>query len=553
MKDQDFFDLVARELQNRAIKPGLWARAIAESGQDDGRARSAYIKLRVQELKDEAASAELRNRPNQKLRRMAQNSNLFRTLVGFFFKPASLLIGPKVFAIAGLTWKAALRFKLFLVIAALLILAVVGLPLVIKDDGTARGFTQIILTYTLSAITALLGLSTLWLSCGTLARDIEECQIQVVATKPIARWQIWLGKWLGIVTLNAVLLGISGGCVFGLLQWRAGKLSAAEQKILREQILVARGSAKEADNTVAIEAAAEQILQARLKSSPVETVDVPEVRKQIREGVRYDSQLVPPSYQRTWQIDLGFAKNYLRGKPLQLRVKFNSALKNATGTFVALWQVGVPESAHLVRLEPMSLAPDTFHEFEIPPDLFDENGLLTITFVNPNDTALIFPLDEGMEVLYPEGGFALNFTRGLAIIFCWMALLAALGLAAASLLSFPVATFFALAMMLVVFSSGTLAESVESGSVAAGNEEKGVAGHSIADVVLIPAFKGVLVVVSLAKNFSPIDALSTGRSITWTELGVAFTQIVLLLGGIFAVAGIIFFNRRELATAQGTQ
>jgi hypothetical protein len=73
------------------------------------------------------------------------------------------------------------------------------------------------------------------------------------------------------------------------------------------------------------------------------------------------------------------------------------------------------------------------------------------------------------------------------------------------------------------------------------------------DFALIPAFKGVLAVVNLAKNFSPIDALSTGRSITWGELGVAFAQIVLLLGGFFAVAGIIFFNRRELATAQGTQ
>ncbi|HXE42367.1 MAG TPA: hypothetical protein VN516_05015, partial [Candidatus Baltobacteraceae bacterium] len=85
----------------------------------------------------------------------------------------------RILAIAGLTWKAALRFKLFLVLAVLLILAVVGLPLVIKDDGTAQGFTQIILTYTLSVTTGLLGLSTLWLACGTLARDIEECQIQV--------------------------------------------------------------------------------------------------------------------------------------------------------------------------------------------------------------------------------------------------------------------------------------------------------------------------------------------------------------------------------------
>ena len=89
--------------------------------------------------------------------------------------------------------------------------------------------------------------------------------------------------------------------------------------------------------------------------------------------------------------------------------------------------------------------------------------------------------------------------------------------------------------------------------MAAGNEEKGVAGHSGADIVLIPAFKGILAVVSLVKNYSPIDSLSTGRSITWGELGSAFAQIVLLVGGVFAVAGIFFFNRRELATAQGTQ
>jgi hypothetical protein len=179
--------------------------------------------------------------------------------------------------------------------------------------------------------------------------------------------------------------------------------------------------------------------------------------------------------------------------------------------------------------------------------------VLTIVFANANSTALLFPLEDGMEVLYPEGGFAMNFARGLGIIFCWMALLAALGLAAASFLSFPVATFFSLAMLTVVLSSGTLAETVENGSVGVGNDEKGIAGHSVADVVLIPMFKGILAVVSLTKNISPIDLLSSGRAISWTDLGMAFGQIVLLLGGIISVCGIILFNQRELATAQGTQ
>jgi hypothetical protein len=461
----------------------------------------------------------------------------------------------RILAISWLTWKAALRFKLFLVIAVLLILAVVGLPLVIQDDGTAQGFTQIILTYTLSAITALLGLSTLWLSCGTLARDIEECQIQVVATKPIARWQIWIGKWLGIVTLNAALLAISGACVFGLLQWRATKLPAGEQKILREQVLVARGSAKEKNFDAEIDAEASRELKERLKSSPVTTADLARVQKDIREQVKAEYQVVPPeSFSRPWRIDLGFAKNYLRDKPLQLRVKFNSAQKSPTGTFLAFWQVGVPETTNFWRPEiPMSLAPDTVHEFQIPPNLFDTNGVMTILFRNPNPTALLFPLEDGMEVLYPEGGFALNFARGLGIIFCWMALLAALGLAAASFLSFHVATFFSLAMLIVALSGGTLSDTIDSGSVAAGNEETGAAGHSGADMVLIPMFKGLLAIIKLVQNFSPIDSLSSGRAITWEELGLAFGQIVLFLGGIFALAGMALFHRRELATAQGTQ
>ncbi|PYI82590.1 MAG: hypothetical protein DME26_17160, partial [Verrucomicrobia bacterium] len=67
----------------------------------------------------------------------------------------------RLFAIIWLTWKAAFRFKLFWVVGVLLLVTVVGLPLVIKHDGSARGFTQILLTYTLGMITTLLGLITL--------------------------------------------------------------------------------------------------------------------------------------------------------------------------------------------------------------------------------------------------------------------------------------------------------------------------------------------------------------------------------------------------------
>jgi hypothetical protein len=473
--------------------------------------------------------------------------------LGFFGALARLLLGQRITAVMGLTWKAAFRFRLFIVIAVLLLGAVVALPILIKDDGTAQGFTQILITYTLTAIAALLGLSTLWLACGTLARDIEECQLQVVAVKPIARWQIWLGKWLGIMSLNAALLALAGGSVYGLLLWRANRLPADQQEVLRNEVLVARGSVKPPDQNKEIDDETDKMLKERLAKNPVTSADLKEVRKQIREQVKAEFEVVPPGYMHLWQVDLGAAKNYLRDKPLQFRIKFNSADRSPSGTFTGIWRVGMPQKTELYQSDAQSLAPDTFHELKVPANLFDENGVLTVQFLNVNNTALLFPVDEGFEVLYPQGTFGPNFIRALGILFCWMGLLAALGLAAASFLSFPVAAFFALGLLAVSFASGTLTNAVSEGTIGGYNAEKGIHGNTPVDFVVIPAFRALLTVINLAKDFSPIDALSTGRSITWSQLGLAFAQIILLLGGIIALSGMTILTRRELATAQGTQ
>ena len=122
-------------------------------------------------------------------------------------------------AISRLTWRAAFRFRFFWVMAILLLVSVVGLPMMVQGDGTAEGLTQILITYTLSMVFFLLGAGTLWLSAGTMARDIEDSQMQMIATKPIARWQIWVGKWIGIMALNVTLLVMVGVAVFGVVEY----------------------------------------------------------------------------------------------------------------------------------------------------------------------------------------------------------------------------------------------------------------------------------------------------------------------------------------------
>ena len=82
-------------------------------------------------------------------------------------------------------------------------------------------------------------------------------------------------------------------------------------------------------------------------------------------------------------------------------------------------------------------------------NLLDDQGRLFITFGNANPANLLFDLEEGMEVLYHEGSFGVNFVRGLGIIFIWLGLLAAVGLAGASYLSFPVAAFFSITVLII--------------------------------------------------------------------------------------------------------
>ena len=488
--------------------------------------------------------------------------------------PVVLRVPPawqQLLAVARLTIKAVVRYRLVPVLAVLLVIVVVGLPLVLKHDGTARGLVQIVITYCLSAVTAILGLVTLWLATGTLARDVEDCSMQMVVVKPIPRWQIWLGKWLGIMGLNLALLGLSGLAIFILIQWRATSLPDKQQAILKNELLIARGSFREVPPD--FDSEVERIVKERIKEigAIANGADLATVRKNVREFIKSQYQAVPPRAARTWVIDTGLARGRLANTPVYLRVKFQSAQFTPKGeTYGTIWEIGPPDSLKRIRIT-RPLTPDTFHEFGINlldekgnpvtepvkngryRDMVDKDGKLYISVGNPNQVALLFDIEEGLEVLYHEGTFGLNFARGVTIIFIWLGLLAAIGLAGASYLSFPVAAFFSIMVLIVGMSSGTVATVVKDGTFGGTNHDTGAKEGMLGalDFIMVPAFKLTSDVLTLVNSFSPIDSLSTGRSVSWKTLALAFVNVWGLVGGVFAIGGMLIFNRRELATAQG--
>jgi hypothetical protein len=240
----------------------------------------------------------------------------------------------------------------------------------------------------------------------------------------------------------------------------------------------------------------------------------------------------------------------MREQPLALRFKFFAANSRKGATYQGIWQAAAPTMPQVWRQDVRAPA-DSFQEVDIPAGYLDDKGALTLDFTNTSDTTVLFRIQDGIEVLYREGGFGLNFARGLGIILCWLAVLAALGLASASFLSFPVAAFFSISLVVVTLSSGTLSNVVEQGSLGGVDHETGVvSGHTPLDFVMVPLFRALLAVVGLVRDFSPVDALSTGRSVTWGQLGLAWFQGVVVLSGVLALFGMVVFTRRELAASQ---
>ena len=173
--------------------------------------------------------------------------------------------------------------------------------------------------------------------------------------------------------------------------------------------------------------------------------------------------------------------------------------------------------------------------------------------MNLNDKPIKFELKDGPSILYHDGGFGLNLARGLMIIFFWLGLISAIGLMASSFLSFPVAAFMSIGILLISASTGTLEQIIEEEGISGVNHETGRKDRStMVDNLAINMSKVLLRVTDLVWGYSPVENLSSGKTITWNSLLIAFVGIILIMAGIISAFGAFMFHRKELALPNPT-
>jgi hypothetical protein len=451
----------------------------------------------------------------------------------------------RIAALAGLTLRDAVRSRLLVSLGAILVIGLVALPLLISGDNTLNGQLQVTLNYTLSFALTMLSIVTLWAACGGVASEIQDRRLYLVVTKPVHRYELWLGKWLGILALNAWLLALTG-VVAGIMTWHT-VLVSTESETSRRQ-------------------AREKFLMARQSFFP----DPPLSRQQATSGAEalIRTGRVPPGMTIA-QVEAELVKELNRARftvapegtirfacrlpartagdhDVILNYRFDSS-RPARDPVAAEWTV-TPQGGASFHMA-VTNYPGVPNTILIPAAVMQGAQSVDLSYhrLDRDSPATLYmsQTGRGPELLMPIGGWTMNLARGLLMMLCRLAFLAALGLTAGCLLSMPVAVFTAFFILVLLASAGYV-ESVATSGVFYIPHEGGTTTQTWLDKAVLHQFKALNVITKPLLELDPVPLLAEGRRISW----LLAAQAVLWLGGLYtaitALVGISLFNRREL-------
>jgi ABC-type transport system involved in multi-copper enzyme maturation permease subunit len=484
-----------------------------------------------------------------------------------------LLAGPHpVTAIARNVVNEAVRMKVSLIFIVLMVFGLATLPMLLDPDQPLRYRVQSFLQFSTAGSFWIIALLVLVFSVSTVATEQRDKVIWQTVTKPVSAWQYLLGKWLGVCTIAAALLLVSGSGVFLFTEYlrsqpaigesdgyvtKGGKGLTEDRLILETQVLTARKTIRPTprETDAQFDRNVEEMVEAELKRVEF-TVGTPaeiqyrreQLRKTISESLRKSYQLegrvIAPGDTKIFRFD-GLADAAGSGRPIILRFKFDSGSNRPDIAYRLTVQfLGSPP-------EVIPIALGQFHSIPLTNRILDGDGSAELSITNgdvmtrvANPDALSFS-PEGMELSYSAGSFRPNFFRCLGILWVKLAFLSILGICAGTFLSFPVASFVSMTIFLCAESAGYLKSALDNYAT---QDQQG-------NVLIVQTVTAAIATMVSSVFDVYADLRPTSRLVEGLELsGLDVLRGTIVLAGasamLFALA-IHIFRRRELALYSG--
>jgi len=189
----------------------------------------------------------------------------------------------------------------------------------------------------------------------------------------------------------------------------------------------------------------------------------------------------------------------------------------------------------------------SFQELRVPAQAVTPEGKLYLRYQNlERGSTVIFELGRGLEAMQEVGRFFPNFYRSVVVIMFHIILLAALGLMAGSMFSFPVASLLVTFIFFLGISApwfDALWQTVPTAFTFEGNP----ALTYLLNRALNALMTGVLTVVPNVSTYSPIGDLVHGRLVSWAFVCRTGALMVAVKGGAVMLLATYAYYRRELA------
>lgn len=452
-----------------------------------------------------------------------------------------------ILAVARNTLKQALRLKIAAVFIVLLLVLLPVMGLKMTGDGTLKGHLQAFISYSLSLTTLLLSLLTIFAAAYSLTSDVKDKQVYTVLTKPIRRYEFVLGKLLGIVILDAGLLLLFSAIIYGITISLPTfeKANAEELAQVKNEFFTARASAvpEAPDVSLEVDKAYKKLkdtgeLPAGVDEHPVARRNY---RKELAQRISQRKRAAGVGEQIVWRF------NNVRpedpNQSLFVRFKYNVAVEPPDMQVYSRWFMGDDRQIQtsgiietpIYSVERKDLI-KTFHEMEFPAKAIAPDGYVALAFQNipPNDTVVIFPTEDGLELLYKADTFTANFIRAVLLVFIRLVFLAVLAIFAGSFLSFPVAILLCLAVFAMASMSGFIGESFQ------------FLGENI-NKVYYYSFKPLIGLLPQFDQPGVSKYLVFSRMFKWSQVASIGVSTLFLKALPLAILSLIIFSYREIA------
>jgi ABC-type transport system involved in multi-copper enzyme maturation permease subunit len=469
----------------------------------------------------------------------------------------------------------ALRMRVSVVFIVLLILGLSLLPGMLDASQPLRYRVQSFLQYATGGTFWILALLTLVFGVTTVTSEQRSRSIWQTVTKPVAPWKYLLGKWVGLVSLQGVLLAVCATAIFLFSSYLRQQPAQGEREafvatsggmsddrlMLETQVLTAT-TREEPVNPFSpqdegfIEAVAQYIKNAKI--SDPSFADDPAVRRKVESDlfkslVQAYRSIDPQQEMAGEQYKF---RNLLRAKerglPITLRYRVDSA-GNRPDQFYMLSFV-MPDGRVMTRRTGLGM----FHTITLPAGYINDEGEFDLLVYNgelregpgggaviaPNPATITFP-PYGLHISYQASSYQMNFLRVMAVLWLKLAFIAMLAIWASTFLSFSVATLVSMSVFFMAETAGFLTNSVELYPVTDHD------GNMVFwRVAIVWVASRVSELFSVYSHLDPIGRLVDGQLMAWSTVAygaLVLAFVTLLLYGI----GVSIFRKRELAIYSG--